>query len=87
MSGQAALACACWTARHWTLSSGFRQLTHQGQTGPYSGNSSGGSVRSFQPIDERACTDHMLAMEACKISDRGQLNSGTAEPFLDSKGI
>jgi hypothetical protein len=28
-------------------------------------------------------TDHMLAMEACKISDGGQLNSGTAEPFLD----
>jgi hypothetical protein len=42
-----------------------------------------GGVRSFQPTDERACTDHMLAMEACKISDGGQLNSGTAEPFLD----
>jgi hypothetical protein len=23
----------------------------------------------------------MLAMEACKMSDGGQLNSGTAEPF------
>ena len=55
--------------------------------GPSSGNSSvgggGGGVRSFQPTDERACTDHMPAMEACKISDGGQLNSGTAEPFLD----
>ena len=28
----------------------------------------------------------MLAMEACKISDGGQLNSGTAEPFLDLGG-
>jgi hypothetical protein len=28
-----------------------------------------GGVRSFQPTDERACTAHMLVMEACKISD------------------
>jgi hypothetical protein len=41
-----------------------------------------GGVRSFQPTDERAWTDNMLAMEACKISDGGQLNSGTAEPCI-----
>jgi hypothetical protein len=29
----------------------------------------------------------MLAMEACKISDRGQLNSGIVEPFLDYGAI
>ena len=45
-----------------------------------------GGVRSFQSTDERACTDHMLAMEACKISNGGPLNSGTAEPFLDEGG-
>ena len=33
-----------------------------------------GGVRSFEPTDERACTDHMLSMEACKISNGGQLN-------------
>ena len=53
-------------------------------SGPSSGNSSGGGgggIRSFQPIDERACTDHMLSMKACKIFDGGQLNSGTAEQY------
>jgi hypothetical protein len=32
--------------------------------GPSSGNSLGGvgGVRSFQPTDQRACADHMLAM-------------------------
>jgi hypothetical protein len=29
----------------------------------------------------------MLAMETCKISDGGQLNSGTVEPFLDYGAI
>ena len=52
--------------------------------GPSSGNSSGGGgVSSFQPTDERACNDNLLDMEACKISDGGKLNSGTAaEPFF-----
>ena len=51
---------------------------------PSSRNYSGGrGVRSFQPTDERACTDHMLSTEACKISDGGQLNSGTVEASLD----
>jgi hypothetical protein len=43
----------------------------------------GGGVSSFQPTDERACNDNLLDMEACKISDGGKLNSGTAaEPFF-----
>ena len=49
--------------------------------------SRGEGVRSFQPTDERACTDHMLAMEACKISDGGQINSGTVEASLDYGAI
>jgi hypothetical protein len=40
-------------------------------------------ARSFQPTDERVSTGHMPAMEACKISDGGQLNSGITEQFLD----
>jgi hypothetical protein len=60
----------------------------------------GGGIRSFQPTDKRACSDgryklvcqsfemsdHMLVMEACKISDGGELNSRTAEKFLDQGG-
>jgi hypothetical protein len=55
---------------------------------PSSRNYSGGrGVSSFQPTDERDCTDHLLAMEACKISDGGQLNSGTVEASLDYEAI
>jgi hypothetical protein len=66
--------------RYWTLITVLSDTSVFLWRFDWLGNSSG---RSFQPTDERVSTGHMPAMEACKISDGGQLNSGITKQFLD----